>query len=283
MMLTFINAGRVEETEEIFRAYIAACKSGRLGQHKSTTAEIGRHQQIQVWNTMIEAYFRFNMADKAVDFVEQMLSSTATNSFAINEIPVPTSSTFATVIAGFIQNKDVKSALSWFDNLLKQEKAPINPFQGLDGKAMKPNTVAWHMMFDALANEGMIDDLNRLYKIARASYVEDHILIRGVDHLIVYRANLDNLEKLTKEQALEVLAWLVDSLSSDPLPGMKERWTLMMDLCLEYVKRGDYVTPFNLLSEFIVGGVAELLPTTGTSARFFDCLRSSPSQSARIK
>ncbi len=42
MMLTFINAGRVEETEEIFRAYIAACKSGRLGQHKSTTAEIGR-------------------------------------------------------------------------------------------------------------------------------------------------------------------------------------------------------------------------------------------------
>ena len=118
---------------------------------------------------------------------------------------------------------------------------------------MKPNTVAWHMMFDALANEGMIDDLNRLYKIARASYVEDHILIRGVDHLIVYRANLDNLEKLTKEHSLEVLAWLVDSLSSDPLPGMKERWTLMMDLCLEYVKRGEYVTPFNLLSEFIVG------------------------------
>ena len=253
MMLTFINAGRAEETEEIFRAYIAACKKGRLGQHRGTTAEIGRQQQIQVWNTMIEAYFRFNMADKAVALVQQMLSTTTTNSFAINEIPVPTSSTFATIIAGFIQNNDVESALSWFDRLLAQEKAPINPYQGLDGKAMKPNTVAWHMMFDALANEGMIEDLNRLYKIARASYVEDHILIRGVDHLIVYRANLDNLEKLTKEQALEVLAWLVEGLSSDPLPGMKERWTLMMDLCLEYVKRGEYVIPFNLLSEFIVG------------------------------
>jgi hypothetical protein len=34
---------------------------------------------------------------------------------------------------------------------------------------------------------------------------------------------------------------------------MAERWSFMMDLCVEYVKRGEYVIPFNLLSKFITG------------------------------
>jgi len=78
---------------------------------------------------------------------------------------------------------------------------------------MKPDTVAWHIMFDALANESMIDDLDQLYKIVRTGYMEDHIHIRVLDHLIVYRANLDNLQ-------VEVLAWLVD--------GLSERWAFAL-------------------------------------------------------
>ncbi len=252
MILTFMNAGRVNECEEIFRSYLAACNDGRLVRHKGASAETGRHLQIQVWNTMIEAYFRFNVADKAIDLVGQMVSSSSNNAFAINETPVPASSTFSTVIAGFILNGDIKSALAWFDNLLAEEKAPINPFQGLDGRAMRPNSVAWHMILDSLAKEGMVDDLNRLYKILKTIYVEDHITIRAVDHFIVHRANMDNLDKLPREQALGALDWLVEDIASPPLPNVTDRWALMMDICLEYIKRGEYVVPFNLLSDFVV-------------------------------
>jgi pentatricopeptide repeat protein len=161
---------------------------------------------------MIEAYFRFGMPDKAVGLVEQMVSSRSPNSFAIDQVPVPTSSTFATVIAGFILNGDIKSALAWFDRLLAQEKAPINPFQGLDGKAMRPNSVAWHMMLDALAKEGMVDDLNRLYKILQV-FIRRTTSTSGLSiAAIIHRANLDNLDKLSNEQALETLGWLVDDL-----------------------------------------------------------------------
>ena len=253
LILTFVNARRVEQCEETFNSYLADCKGGRLAQHKGSTAEVGRHHQIQVWNTMIEAYFRFDMPEKAVGLVDQMVSSSSTNSFAIDEIPVPTSSTFATVIAGFILNDDVKSALSWFDRLLDEEKAPINPFQGLDGEPMRPNSVAWHMMLDALAKAGMIDDLNRLYKLLRVIYKQDHINIRPVDRCIIHRANLDNLEKLSEEEARKTLDWLVEDLTQPPLPTMMERWSFMMDFCVEYIKRGEYVIPFNLLDKFISG------------------------------
>lgn len=268
MILAFMNAGRANECEEIFQSYLAACKSGRLLQYKGASAETGRHLQIQVWNTMIEAYFRFDEADKAIGLVDQMVSSSSDNAFAVNETPVPTSSTFSTVIAGFVMNGDIKSALAWFEKLLAQDKAPVSPFQGLDGRAMRPNSVAWHMMLDALAKEGMVDDLNRLYKILKTIYVEDHINIRAVDHFIVHRANMDNLDKLPREQALELLEWLVKDITSPPLPIETDRWTLMMDICLEFVKRGEYIAPFNIFNDFVVRKLEDIREKADTLSTY---------------
>jgi len=268
MILTFMNARLVEQCEEIFKAYLAACKEGFLGQHKGATAESGRYNQIQVWNTMIEAYFRFDMPEKAVALVQQMVSSPATNAFAMDEVPVPTSSTFATVIAGFVLSGDVKSALTWFDRLLLQEKAPVNPFQGLDGKAMRPNSVAWHIMLDALAKEGMIDDLNRLYRHLKDTCKEDYINIRPADRCIFHRANLDNLVNLSNEQALEILGWLVEDFTRPPLIHTANRWSFMMDICVEYVKRGEYVIPFDLLSKFIAGKMEHIANKSDSPSDF---------------
>ena len=69
MILTFMNASRVEECEKIFRSYLAACNTGRFVQHKGASAETGRHLQ-KVWNTMIESYFQFNAENKVVDLVD---------------------------------------------------------------------------------------------------------------------------------------------------------------------------------------------------------------------
>ncbi|KAF9530974.1 hypothetical protein CPB83DRAFT_849956 [Crepidotus variabilis] len=264
MILTFIRADRLEATEEIFNTYLKACKQGRLGGHVGRNADAGRHAQIQVWNTMIEAYFRFNMPDKAVELVDQMVSSTAGNQFAVSETPIPTSSSFTTVIAGFVLDGDVKSALAWFDKLLIQDKAPANPYQGLDGRAMRPNSVAWHIMLDALAKEGMVRDLNRLYTLMKRIQVEDHLHIRTVDTLIVHRANLDNIDKFSNEEALDILNWLTQDLNTPPFTTLASRFPMMTELCLEYVKRNEYVAPCNILTEFIISRSEYFTSNVGT-------------------
>ena len=249
MILTFSNAGRVDDSEMIFQAFRKASQEGRLGQFKGPSADSLRQRHIQVWNAMIEAYFRADMADQAVELVDQMVHSTAGNSFAVHEVPVTTSSTFSTVIAGFVLNGDINSALAWFDKLLAQPKAPINPFQGLDGTAMRPDSIAWHMMLDGLALHGKVDDLNRLFKHLKAVHIEDHITIRPMDYLILVRANLEHLNKLDRTVALETLTFLVNTIQRVPEIG---QWKLEEDIAMAYADLAEYTIACDIISDLTV-------------------------------
>ncbi|CAA7269201.1 unnamed protein product [Cyclocybe aegerita] len=261
MILTFSNAGMIQEAEEIFKSYVQVSEAGLLARVGSGDAI--RQQQIQVWNSMIEAFFRAGISDKALELVEQMMHSTARNAFASNEIPVITSSTLSTTIAGFILRGDIDDALAWFNRLLEEEEAATSPYHGLDGRAMRPNSVAWHMILEALAQHGRIDELNKLYKILKSVHEQDHIIIRPIDRLVVHRANMNVISTLEDAPALELLHFLLEDINSAPSFPYREKWQMVSDIADQFVSRGLFDIPCNLISNFIVQKLEETRTVKG--------------------
>ncbi|PPQ86751.1 hypothetical protein CVT25_012396 [Psilocybe cyanescens] len=250
LILTFSNAKKIEEAEHIFEAFLSASQSGKLRRHHIVLADAERRSQILVWNVMIEAYFRAEQPDKAIELVERMVNSTAGDQFLPHETPIATSSTFTTVIAGFLLGGDLQSALAWFNQLLTQEKTPLSPFEGLGGKAMRPDSVAWHLVLDALAAEGNLQELNRLYTIYKSISAEDNLQTRQIDHILIHRANMDNLEKLDDQTALQTLQFLLDDLAD--YDSTQAKWNMRIDICNQFVSRGHLETPCDVMATSVL-------------------------------
>ncbi|KAF8164793.1 hypothetical protein B0H34DRAFT_212843 [Crassisporium funariophilum] len=251
MIAAFSKSGRIEQAEEIFSEFLKGYKKGRIRLYPMKALHVGRREQLKVWNTMMEAYFRAEMPDKAVGILERMLSSKAGNEYAPDDVPVVTSSTFTTVITGFLQAGDIQSALTWFDRLLVQPQAGANPYEGIGGEAMRPDGVAWNVMLDALALHGRIDDMNRLYKILKATHKEDRLFIRSVDQLIVYSANMENLKNLDDASALDILHFILEDLSTTNV-GLGNQSKIILDICEAFAARGEYVIPAELINKHFV-------------------------------
>ena len=252
MILTFSNARMIQQAEEIFNEFL-----------KSRPTEISyalfppnylhsnRREQVKVWNTMIETYFRAGMPDKAIGLLERMLASTAGDQFGPKDTPIVTPSTFTAVITGFVHSGDISSALNWFDRLLAQKQAAANPFEGLGGVPMRPDSIGWHVMLDGLAKNGKIDDLNRLYQVMRTTAAQDRVEWRAIDQLIVYSANLENLEHLDDEAALKVLHFILEDITA---PSSKvyipNNFDLIASLTRGFVQRGEYLTAAELMRKW---------------------------------
>lgn len=201
MIQAYANAGKLSGAEDVFTEYQAALRRGGIFLNPAHPASSSR-VHLQVWNQMIETYFRFSQPDKAVGLVDQMMSYTPDSAEPAHPPPVA-SSTFTTVLAGFCQLGDVTTALAWFDRLLEQSKAPEDPYEAL-GTAVKPDSVAWVVMIDALATHGMIHDLNRLFYIR----LKDGNEVKVTERLIVFTANMAHRNDLSPEQ----FAWSMEFL-----------------------------------------------------------------------
>ncbi|KAF8189730.1 hypothetical protein BJ912DRAFT_362094 [Pholiota molesta] len=215
LILAFSNAGQIEQAEEIFKSFVDAGVRSKLARYPAHLAQAGRQAHIMVWNTMMEAYFRAGAPEKAIELVDQVLKSEAGNNFTPADVPIATSSMFSTVISGFLQAGDVASALAWFDKLLTQEKAPDDPYQGISGGVMRPDGLSWFLMLDALATHGMIEDMNRIFKVLKDVHVEDSIRITSTMRLILYTANFDYLDKRTadRDAAVALVDWMLQDLA----------------------------------------------------------------------
>ena len=254
MILAFSNARIIQQAEEIFREFL---KSRPLEKSfvvfPASFLHSSRREQVKVWNSMIEAYFRAGMPDKAVGLLERMLASTAGDQFGPRDTPIVTPSTFTAVITGFIQSGDISSALAWFDRLLAQKHVAANPFEGLGGAPMRPDSVGWHVMLDGLARNGKIDDLNRLYHVMRSTAAQDRVDWRPVDQLIVYSANLENLENLDDEAALKMLNFILEDITA---PSSKlyipDNLSLIGCLAVGFVRRGQFLTAVELIRKWFV-------------------------------
>ena len=240
LIQAYTNAGRkIDGAEEVFKQYQAAhLPTFSNPQDAAATAET----HVEVWNQMIKTYFCFKMPDMAVGLVEQMLVSRADSATA-SLAPKVAPSTFTTVLTGFCQMGDVPTALVWFDRLLQQASwEQVSPPSA--GHAMQPDDTAWSLMFDALATDGMILDLNRLFSVRQQ---QSPTAITKSERLVVFRANMENLDLLDAEQFSQTMDFLIKYV----VPQEHHSSSLITELWQAYFRRNMPESAVHLLVDFM--------------------------------
>jgi pentatricopeptide repeat protein len=199
LLSVYANANDLQGAKEVFQEFREASKAGRIrgidfsSAPEAAVASSITRGQLLVWNKMIEAYFRGGQPAGALRILETMMDSNVNPAELSPEVPLPSSSTFSSIIAGFCYSGDVKSALSWFDRLLQQGEAARHPHES-SLVPPRPDQLAWVVMLDFLAQEGMIADLNRLYGILVECAPRDGLEVRRLDHTLVLEANINYLQ-----------------------------------------------------------------------------------------
>lgn len=258
MMSTYANAGDVEGAKTIFAEFQVASKEGRIAWTNDADGEqvdsadfnrlaVARKSHLLVWNKMIEAHLRANQPTNAIEILEQMMDSQAGAEFGPSDVPPPASSTYTTILTGFISNGDVASALKWFDNLLIQGVVAPSPFTPMSHPP-RPDQVAWITMIDGLASAGMVDDLNRLFKVLVSKASEDGLAIRAVDRMIVYRVNMKHISTVSLDtaKAVEILDFLRTDVLDSSMYEVR-RVHLTMELAEQYVQFGEMDTAITMM------------------------------------
>ncbi|KAH9853323.1 hypothetical protein C2E23DRAFT_884921 [Lenzites betulinus] len=205
-----------------------------------------RASQTAVWNEMLAAYFRCGQPAEALGLLEQMMDAPSGQVLNPTDIPPPSSATFSQTVAGFCQLGDVPTALTWFERMLQQqEPASADPYEPTL-VPRRPDLTSWTAMFDALADEGMVAELNKLFVHWLQVAPEDGASIMSDHRDSVLAANLrfmDTRADLDTAKALDLL----DFLSAHVLPWQTDvvhftfqretSRTLCERLVMEYWKR----------------------------------------------
>ncbi|OCH93223.1 hypothetical protein OBBRIDRAFT_790392 [Obba rivulosa] len=154
--------------KEVFEEFKEACRTNRLTwdfkdelEHEFASDNYvfnPRTRQTLVWHRMMEAYFRSGQPAGALALLEQMLDTNAGPEFHPEQVPPPTQATFANIIKGFCELRDLKTARSWFERLLLQENAPADDYTP-QVVPTRPNARAWTAILDGLVREKRWDDL----------------------------------------------------------------------------------------------------------------------------
>ncbi|KAG5645763.1 hypothetical protein DXG03_005300 [Asterophora parasitica] len=247
LIQAFTNAGQLKGAEEVFAEYREAIQRGDLHINWNKDAVDSNRGNLLIWNQMIETYFRFNLPDKAVGLVDQMLGAEADETSVIADPPPVGTSTFTTVLSGFCQTGDVETALVWFDRLLQQNGTTEDPFE-TTGVAMKPDAVAWSVMLDALAVKGMIHDLNRLFVIRLQDSPNK---IRPTERRVVFAANLANVDSMNQEQFIWSIDFLRGHVLASNLIASPERVSMARELIDTLFDRQMYEYAVTALSEYV--------------------------------
>lgn len=263
LIQAYANADILEGTETIFSEFLNASKSGKLKPSPEYEAFFIR-SSLLVWNQMIETYFRFGLPEKALELVDQMLASKPDPTYKLGDVPIIASSTFTTVIAGFCQMGDVATALKWFDRLLLQGMTSINPFEGLGGQPMKPDSVAWSIMLDELALQGMTKDLNRLFKILLRDAEGDDIKIQLKDRLLVHSANMAHIKDLNDAEAIEILQFLEETVWEHPELWRRNKIDMIREAASEYTSRNSVQEAMRLITQLVQQEMGFLQTETGS-------------------
>jgi pentatricopeptide repeat protein len=207
LISVFCNKADLGGAQQVFNAFKEASMQGQVtwdwapktSQNDSPAPRVGKrnelskHSQIQVWNKMIETYFKCGEPAGALDLFESMLDTPLGQAFRESEAPLPNAMTYTSIITGFCESRDVQSALSWFDRLLIQDSVAENPYAPLSTPP-RPDYLAWVTMIDTLARMGKVDDLNRLFLKLLEIAPQDGLSVRTVDRFVVFRANFDAMQ-----------------------------------------------------------------------------------------
>ncbi|KAI0751753.1 hypothetical protein C8Q80DRAFT_1098904 [Daedaleopsis nitida] len=175
-------------------------------------SQLERASQNAVWNEMLAAYFRCGQPIEAIALLEQMMDTSATDTFHSTDVPLPTASTFARAITEFCHIGDVSTALIWFERMLQQETASADPHQSTRSPH-RPDAETWTTMFDALADEGLVAELNRLFVRWIDIAAQDGAAVWSDHRDSVLAANLKFMDArgdLNQAKAHELLGFLAE-------------------------------------------------------------------------
>ncbi|KAI9059001.1 hypothetical protein FKP32DRAFT_1580614 [Trametes sanguinea] len=256
LIATYASSKDVQGAEKTFEKFRDASRLDRIqwsfdAIHPDASAYasqyLQRAAQMAVWNEMLAAYFRCGQPSDALALLEQMMDSSAGDVIKATDVPPPSSATFSCTINGFCQLGDVPTALAWFERMLQQQgSASIDPYEpALIPR--RPDQETWTAMFDALADEGMVAELNRLFARWLEVAPNDGSAVLSDHRDTVLAANLrfmDTRADLPPAKALELL----DFLSGHVLPWNVDRVhftfnreisrTLSERLVMQYWNRG---------------------------------------------
>ena len=250
MIQTYTNAGDINGAEEVFGGFLAACKRGAVEWSITKDREAPRRAHLQLWNQMIEAYFRCGLPDKAVELVDKMMHSTAGSKFEVTDIPPPATSTFTNVLSGFCEMGDVTTALVWFERLLEQPQATDNPFEA-SGTPMRPDSVAWSVMLDTLAVKGMVTDLNRLFSLFLDEAGRHGLNITSTHRAIVFAANMSNIKDLDAEKTVQTLEFLMEHIVAKVSGSHLDQAAVISQVWEAYLSKGLYDRAAAVVVDFV--------------------------------
>ncbi|PCH41686.1 hypothetical protein WOLCODRAFT_151735 [Wolfiporia cocos MD-104 SS10] len=197
LISVYASVGDIQGAREVFEDFKKASQDGRIEKITSET-ESGQRRfnnrgvRIAVWNAMIEAYIHVGQHSTALGILEQMLDTKAGEAFGIADVPPPASSTFHRIISAFCDVGDISTALSWFDRLLAQSTSPRHPYEP-NPTPSRPDIATWLRMTEALALDGRVDDLNRIYSRLLETAEEDQLQLALFNRHMFLQANLRHL------------------------------------------------------------------------------------------
>jgi hypothetical protein len=124
-----------------------------------------------------------------------MLDSPAGPEFGPKDVPLPSISTYNEFVKGFISIGDLDLAVKWFEKRLAQAEIPANDVNTKNEDALlyrpmksspRPHRVAWSTLSGALAQSGMVSQLNKIYKTYRSLGLPSS----AIDPLLIVHANM---------------------------------------------------------------------------------------------
>lgn len=286
LIQTFTNAGDIAGAERVFEAFKAKAEKGSLHVLYSDLSLYNK-MLVQVYNQIMETWFRKGEPEKALDLLDVMLKASSEGRTvlshggegpAVPPVPSPAGATFTTIIGGFIKMGDVATAHKWFQRLLQEQDSPNpDPFAGIvNGQVVKPDQIAWTLMVDALASAGKVDELNALWTRAISGTNEqfeeprsrEGVIAHASYRQIVYQANYkrvqDTLPITTVQDmdaALRTLAFLEDMVLpkvDDVRYWFGNRREMIEGLTNTYVQIGAYEQGYQALDRFIRRWVATI-------------------------
>jgi pentatricopeptide repeat protein len=279
LMTAYIRLGDIQGVEEVFAEFRSASQSNRIGWDFKDVyandathgdASLGRtlacNARLDVWNKMLEAYFCLGKPEHATDILGQMMDHGTIRGVDFNpaSVPAPSSSTYTTIITGFCQSGDVKTALTWFDQLLAQGVEASRHSVESRLVPSKPDQDAWAVMLESLANEGMVDDLNRVFTVLKRIARAEGLLIRPVDRLTLFAANIKHLENRPTWYVLQVLDFLEQYAlpqdeASDSTPAVTPSSMRMLEnLADQYIRHGASQKALELVEREVNAAIASI-------------------------
>lgn len=224
LITAYSLAGDLKGAQTVFQEFRRASGAGQVQWHPHFIKEFSEQgaeraraftqiHQIAIWNQMIKSHFNCGDLIGAIDLFEQMLDTPVGPDFRPKDIPPPAESTLSTIIRGFYDAGDIKTALVWFERLLSQSTSPKQPY-ATAGTPTRPGPRTWNFMFNALILENRIEDLNRLYRTFMALSQTDGLYVYSTRTSMIILANLHYLDSnpsLDADSRVAILDFLFDS------------------------------------------------------------------------